>query len=132
MTDQDVMIVFDTKGDFYQSFYRPGDVVISNDATACGPEGPDYWNLFNELEPGEDMEVAINEISKTLFAQRLKNTTQPFFPNAAKDLFGAVLAHFSRNQAASTVTTGPCASSWTPCPPPSCGRCWSSIRTCGP
>ena len=44
------------------------------------------------------MEVAINEISKTLFAQRLKNTTQPFFPNAAKDLFGAVLAHFSRNQ----------------------------------
>ena len=38
MTDQDVMIVFDTKGDFYQSFYRPGDVVISNDATACGPE----------------------------------------------------------------------------------------------
>ena len=93
-----LMIVFDTKGDFYQSFYRPGDVVISNDATACGPEGPDYWNLFNELEPGEDMEVAINEISKTLFAQRLKNTTQPFFPNAAKDLFGAVLAHFSRNQ----------------------------------
>ena len=34
MTDQDVMIVFDTKGDFYQSFYRPGDVVISNDAAA--------------------------------------------------------------------------------------------------
>ena len=87
ITDQDVMIVFDTKGDFYNAFYRPGDVVISNDASACGPEGPDYWNLFNELEEGEDMEVAINEIAKTLFAKRLKNTTQPFFPNAAKDLF---------------------------------------------
>ena len=98
MTDQDVMIVFDTKGDFYNAFYRPGDVVISNDASACGPEGPDYWNLFNELEEGEDMEVAINEIAKTLFAKRLKNTTQPFFPNAAKDLFGAVLTHFSRNR----------------------------------
>lgn len=98
MTDQDVMIVFDTKGDFYNAFYRKGDVVISNDSTACGPDGPDYWNLFNELEEGEDMEVAINEISKTLFAQRLKNTTQPFFPNAAKDLFGAVLTHFSRNR----------------------------------
>ena len=84
MTEQDIMIVFDTKGDFYQSFYQPGDVVISNDATACGPDGPDYWNIFNELELGEDMEVAINEISTTLFAQRLKNTTQPFFPNAAK------------------------------------------------
>ena len=78
MTEQDIMIVFDTKGDFYQSFYQPGDVVISNDATACGPDGPDYWNIFNELELGEDMEVAINEISTTLFAQRLKNTTQPF------------------------------------------------------
>ena len=98
MTEQDIMIVFDTKGDFYQSFYQPGDVVISNDATACGPDGPDYWNIFNELELGEDMEVAINEISTTLFAQRLKNTTQPFFPNAAKDLFGAVLTHFSRNR----------------------------------
>ena len=42
--------------------------------------------------------MAISEIAKTLFAQRLKNTTQPFFPNAAKDLFGAVLTHFSRNQ----------------------------------
>ena len=98
MTQQDVMIVFDTKGDFYQSFYRPGDVVISNDETATGPDGQDYWNLFNELESGEDLEVAVNEIAKTLFAQRLKHTTQPFFPNAAKDLFGAVLTHFDRNR----------------------------------
>ena len=80
MTEQDVMIVFDTKGDFYQSFYQPGDVVISNDATACGPDGPDYWNIFNELELGEDMEVAINEISKTLFAQRLKTPRSRFSP----------------------------------------------------
>ena len=98
MTAQDVMIVFDTKGDFYHSFYQPGDVVISNDNNATGLDGIDYWNLFEELEPGEDMEVAINEISKSLFSERLKNTTQPFFPNAAKDLFGAVLTHFIRNQ----------------------------------
>ena len=98
MTDQDVMVVFDTKGDFYQAFYQPGDAVISNDGTAIGPNSVDYWNLFQELEPGEDMEVAINEISKSLFAEKLKRTTQPFFPNAAKDLFGAVLTHFIRNQ----------------------------------
>ena len=44
------------------------------------------------------MEVAINEISTSLFSEKLKNTTEPFFPNAAKDLFGAILTHFSRNK----------------------------------
>ena len=34
LTNEDVMIIFDTKGDFYKEFYRPGDVVISNDARA--------------------------------------------------------------------------------------------------
>ena len=38
----EVMIVFDTKGDFYQEFYRPGDIVISNDPTATGPDRKDY------------------------------------------------------------------------------------------
>ena len=28
LTQDDVMIIFDTKGDFYKEFYRPGDVVI--------------------------------------------------------------------------------------------------------
>ena len=98
MTEKDVMIIFDTKKDFYNDFYQKGDVVISNDETACGPDGPDYWNLFRELAQEEDMEVEINEIAKTLFADRLRRTTQPFFPNAAKDLFGAVLTHFYRRK----------------------------------
>ena len=98
MTADDVMIIFDTKGDFYRSFYRPGDVVISNDNTATGPNGIDYWNIFNEIKNDEHMEENIVEISKALFHQRLEKTNQPFFPNAAKDLFGAVLTHFSRNK----------------------------------
>ena len=48
MTNDDVMIIFDTKGDFYNTFYRPGDIVISNDGTATGPNGKDYWNIFIE------------------------------------------------------------------------------------
>ena len=53
MTKDDVMIIFDTKGDFYKEFYQPGDVVISNDETAVGPDGkPDYWNIFNEVATG--------------------------------------------------------------------------------
>lgn len=28
MTEQDVMIIFDTKGDYYNRFAKPGDVVL--------------------------------------------------------------------------------------------------------
>lgn len=97
MSDNDVMIIFDTKGDFYQKFYQLGDIVISNDETAMGAEGADYWNIFREIESGEHMEENIVEIAKMLFYQKLEKTNQPFFPNAAKDLFAAVLTHFLRD-----------------------------------
>ena len=50
LSSRDVMIIFDTKGDFYKEFYKPGDIVISNDSMACGSNGPDYWNIINELD----------------------------------------------------------------------------------
>ena len=98
MTDNDVMVIFDTKGDFYKEFYQPGDIVISNDGTATGSNGVDYWNIFNEIENDEHMEANITEIAKTLFHEKLEKTSQPFFPNAAKDLFAAVLTYFIRNK----------------------------------
>jgi len=98
MTANDIMVIFDTKGDFYNSFYRQGDIVISNDNTATGANGVDYWNIFNEIENDEHMEENIVEMAKSLFNQKLEKTNQPFFPNAAKDLFSAVLTHFSRNK----------------------------------
>lgn len=97
MTANDVMIIFDTKGDFYNAFYRPGDVVISNDETATGPDGVDYWNIFNEIEHDDHMEENIVEIAKAIFHSKLENTSQPFFPNAAKDIFSGILTHFTRN-----------------------------------
>ena len=56
LTPDDVVIVFDTKGDFLEEFGRPGDIVISNDQSATGPNGPDYWNIFNEVDRDERME----------------------------------------------------------------------------
>lgn len=91
MTENDIAVIFDTKGDFYKEFYRPGDVVISNDASACGPYGVDYWNIFNEIEHNEHMEENVIEIAKALFHSKIEKTNQPFFPNAAKDLFSAIL-----------------------------------------
>ncbi|HIY29043.1 MAG TPA: type IV secretion system DNA-binding domain-containing protein [Firmicutes bacterium] len=98
LTDRDVAIIFDTKGDFYREFYQPGDVVISNDSRASGGSGPDYWNLFGEISIDDRIEENILEIAKSFFSEKLAHTTQPFFPNAAKDLFGALLLHMVRSE----------------------------------
>ena len=96
MTSNDVMVVFDTKGDFYDSFYRPGDIVISNDEKATGPRGKDYWNIFEEINAGINTEEEIVEIARALFFERSNKSSQPFFPNAARDLFSGIMMHFHR------------------------------------
>lgn len=97
LTKDDVMIIFDTKGDFYKEFYTPGDVVISNDETAIGPDGnPDYWNVFNEVASGEQQYASVMEIAKSLFKEACEKTNQVFFPNAARDIFMSTMLHFLR------------------------------------
>jgi len=97
LTQNDVMIIFDTKGDFVKQFYRPGDVIISNDGSAMGPDGkPDYWNIFNEIAGGEQQSASVIEIAKSLFKESCENTNQVFFPNAARDIFMSVMLHFLR------------------------------------
>jgi hypothetical protein len=93
LTDDDIMIVFDTKGDFHQRFYRPGDVVVSNDAEAFGYEG-DFWNLFSEItldRTERSVRESALEIANTLFADKIQHTSQPFFPQAAKDVLATFL-----------------------------------------
>lgn len=94
LTPNDVMIIFDTKGDFYKEFYKHGDIVISNDKTSCGSHGVDYWNIINEVEDDEYLEENVMEIASALFAERLKSGSDPFFSNAAKDIVTATLYHF--------------------------------------
>jgi len=97
MTHDDVMLIFDTKGDYYKEFYQQGDIVISNDEKATGPKGVDYWNIFKEFGSSETIEENIFEITRTLFYERTQRSNQPFFPNAAKDLLSAILLHFYRS-----------------------------------
>lgn len=96
LSSKDVMIIFDTKGDFYKEFYKPGDIVISNDSTACGPNGPDYWNIINELDDDAKLKENVIEIANALFAEKLKTAgSNSFFPQAAKDIMSAILYHFA-------------------------------------
>ena len=91
MNRNDIMLIFDTKGDYYREFYRPGDVVISNDKRATNGVRPDYWNLFGEVMIDSHQEENAAEVARTIFADRLEKTTQVFFPNAAKDLLAALI-----------------------------------------
>ena len=95
MATDDIMLIFDTKGDFYNEFYRQGDIVISSDDKATGPDGLDYWNIFRELGSDELLKENIYEITQTLFHEKIQRSNQPFFPNAAKDLLAGTLQHFS-------------------------------------
>jgi type IV secretory pathway TraG/TraD family ATPase VirD4 len=96
MTNRDVMVIFDTKGDFHKEFYLSGDIVISNDKTACGASGVDYWNVINEIEDDGRIDENVIEIANALFADKLKDSKDSFFPNAAKDIVSAILYHFAK------------------------------------
>jgi type IV secretory pathway TraG/TraD family ATPase VirD4 len=98
MTTNDVMFIFDTKGDYYNQFYRKGDIVISNDERATDGVRANYWNLFREITIDDrHLENAV-EVVKSIFAEKLERSSQPFFPNAAKDLLRALIMYIIRNK----------------------------------
>lgn len=91
MNHDDVMVIFDTKGDFRKEFFRPGiDVVISNDEEATS-----YWNVFKEVMiNGEDhTEVNLLEIVSSFFDEKIKRSNAPFFPQAARDVLFGIMSY---------------------------------------
>jgi len=98
MTKDDVLIIFDSKGDFYSKFGTPNDTVIGN--------SPQYyqnsarWNIFKEIlaDGWDPVRYKLNcmEVSKSIFAESLKKTQQKFFPQAASDILNALVCSFIR------------------------------------
>ena len=97
MNEDDVMIVFDTKGDFAKEFYRPGkDVIISSDDKATA-----YWNIFKEalINGEEHIEENLLEIVNSLFEDKIQKSNAPFFPQAAKEvLYGIMYYIIAQNE----------------------------------
>lgn len=91
MTDNDVMIIFDPKGDYYNNFYQDGDIVISNDEK-CNV----YWNIFEEVKIDDRIDENVFEVANFLFKDKIKNSSNPFFPNAAKDVFASLMLYIIR------------------------------------
>lgn len=94
MTPDDVMIIFDTKGDFYEKFYDKdkGDVIIGSSPRFFTMSA--RWNVYQDiLIDGSDDETVtlnVNEISRSLF-KPYESEQQPFFANAARGVFSAYL-----------------------------------------
>lgn len=93
MTDQDVMVIFDSKGDFYSKFYRPGQYVIGNSRQYRDKSLK--WNLFKEIvaDGWDERDIMMNcsEICRSLFAEKIEKSKDVFFPNAARELLNAII-----------------------------------------
>lgn len=96
-----VSLIFDTKGDYitHPGFRRYGDYVIGNDSRYRDESVT--WNLFEEvLADGPlpaDYEANAREIASVLFRDR-GSKTQPFFANAARDIFANMIIYFIRRR----------------------------------
>ena len=94
-----VSIIFDTKEDFisHPGFLRSNDIIIANGGRY--EQESAVWNIFPEVladgNRASDYESNAREISNTLFKGR-GSQIQPFFVNAARDIFAATLLYFIR------------------------------------
>lgn len=100
MNSDDVMIIFDSKGDFYRKFAVDGDLILGNSKMFLDKSVK--WNIYKEiLADGLDESsylLNIHEICKSIFAKRIENSTaNVFFPNAASDLLAAILIAIIRD-----------------------------------
>ena len=99
ITKDDVMIIFDSKGDFYSKFYdSKTDIVIGNSKQYLSRSA--HWNIYKEVlaDGWDERDFIMNtqEICKSLFHERTQNTTNAFFPNSARDLLSAIIIAFIR------------------------------------
>lgn len=105
MTKDDVMIIFDTKGDFLSKFYNEKDVVLSNSKQYSSITK--QWNIFREAAADgwqdEDIMMNAQEIAYSLFADALEKTSNTFFPQAARDIFASILIQELRNGSSSNT-----------------------------
>ena len=106
MGERDVIVIFDTKGDYLSEFSGriAGEerIVIGAGEEYRGITG--YHNLFAEIMPrggdgkllySADCDTDALDISEQLFSG-MKSETQPVFPAMAEQIFAAVLIYFMR------------------------------------
>ena len=99
LTLEDVVVIFDTKGDFLRKFGKPGDIVFGNFTSLPSGIESAKWNIYKDVMIDEEhINENLLEVCKTLFLDRSLHNNNPFFPNAARDLlYGIMLANIRSN-----------------------------------
>lgn len=89
---QDIIIFFDSKGDFLKRFYRSGDYVVGN-SHQYGTYTLSKWNLFKELTHTGSLnrEDTIREVATSLFKKKMDTSKDPTFASGARDIFAAII-----------------------------------------
>lgn len=93
LSQDDVMIIFDTKGDYYKLFGDANSIVLGNSTAFSNIS--EKWNVFREiLSDGWEFSAIksnTNEIAWSMFRDAINRSKDAFFPNAARDLFTSIL-----------------------------------------
>jgi hypothetical protein len=89
---EEPLVVFDFKGEYGEWASERGDVVRLSSRGSTH-----YWNLFEEVADERELE----QLGKSLFRDRERRATKPFFPVAARQVLVAVLKYLAREGAAS-------------------------------
>lgn len=96
-TADDVFLFFDTKGDYIERFFAPGDVSLSVDREDIHP-GARTWNLFAELQGRDPAELyeAVREICAGL-VDDIDSGDNRIWTSMAGDLLTALITAYVRS-----------------------------------
>lgn len=88
----DCMLIFDPKYDF-REFHAFNDYVISNCKSSKANNV--NWNIFGDVTADgwdfENIHTNSIELASVAFEDRIKKSSNPFFPQAASEIFAAVI-----------------------------------------
>ena len=80
-SENDVLIILDPTGEYYNALYQKGDVVFADDKRAVGPDGPECWNLFEEFTDDsrliEDASAAVRPAVRGAHSKRRPSLLPP-------------------------------------------------------
>ncbi len=100
MTEDDILIVFDSKGDFYERFGNNTRSLVVGDDEFYPVKA--YWNVFSELIDSDGnllddkkLKIRVYEILDYL-SKDVENKNQPFFSIAPQDVIAMVIIAFCR------------------------------------
>lgn len=93
ITEDDLVIFFDAKGDYLKEFYQEGDIVIGNSKSIPSKYDISYWNMFSDilLDDKDSINDTIREITTALFKKHIDKSQNASFLMGARDILSALM-----------------------------------------